>query len=128
MRLVGRVGDIQAAEWIVAGHSRNSEDGREFVHRFFGSFNACRRGSFNEFGRRSDELVARSSDIAGDIVVERQSRRLALVKQVDIFDQLLKSPCKYLVVLNDDRTVAGIVTRTSMTKAVGRFFWGAEVS
>lgn len=49
-------------------------------------------------------------------------------KAQDIFDQLLKSPCKYMVVLNDDRTVAGIVTRTSMTKAVGRFFWGAEVS
>ncbi len=49
-------------------------------------------------------------------------------KAQDIFEQLLKSPCKYLVVLNDDRTVAGIVTRTSMTKAVGRFFWGAEVS
>lgn len=49
-------------------------------------------------------------------------------KAQDIFEQLLNSPTKYVVVLNDDRTVAGIVTRTSMTKAVGRALWGMEVS
>lgn len=46
----------------------------------------------------------------------------------EILDQLLDSPYKYVIVLNDDPTVAGIITRTSMTKAIVRAFWGAEVS
>lgn len=40
------------------------------------------------------------------------------------FDALLTSPTGYVVVLRDDRTVAGIATKTSMTKAMGEVLWG----
>jgi osmoprotectant transport system ATP-binding protein len=46
-------------------------------------------------------------------------------KAQEVLDQLLDSPYKYLVVLNDDRTVAGLVTRTSLTKAIGKALWGS---
>ena len=42
-----------------------------------------------------------------------------------VFDQLLSSSTNYLVVLNEDRTVAGMVTRTSMAKAMSEALWGA---
>ena len=37
----------------------------------------------------------------------------------ECFDQLISSGFPYLVVLNDDETVAGIVTKTSMASAMG---------
>lgn len=40
------------------------------------------------------------------------------------FDILLASSADYLVVLNDDKTVAGLITRTSMAKALGEALWG----
>ena len=40
-------------------------------------------------------------------------------------DKLLASPFNYLVVLNDDRTVAGIMTRTSTARAMAEALWGA---
>jgi osmoprotectant transport system ATP-binding protein len=40
------------------------------------------------------------------------------------FDLLLSSASSYLVVLNDNRTVAGLITRTSMAKAMGEALWG----
>lgn len=40
------------------------------------------------------------------------------------FDKLLASPANYVIVLNDDQTVAGLVTRTSMAKAMGEALWG----
>ena len=42
----------------------------------------------------------------------------------DAFDKLLATNNNYLVVLNDDRTVAGRITRTSMAKAMGEALWG----
>jgi osmoprotectant transport system ATP-binding protein len=42
----------------------------------------------------------------------------------DTFDMLLASSDNYIVVLNDDNTVAGLVTRTSMAKAMGEALWG----
>ncbi len=42
----------------------------------------------------------------------------------DAFDKLLASSSNYLVVLNDDNTVAGLITRTSMAKAMGEALWG----
>jgi osmoprotectant transport system ATP-binding protein len=64
----------------------------------------------------------------GELITEETPTVSRYCKAQEVFDQLLTSPCKYLVVLNDDRTVAGLVTRTSMTKAVGKALWGAEVS
>ncbi|SMC85797.1 ABC transporter ATP-binding protein [Papillibacter cinnamivorans] len=44
------------------------------------------------------------------------------------FDQLLASSLQYLVVLNEDGTVAGLITRTSMAKAMGEALWGELTS
>lgn len=46
----------------------------------------------------------------------------------EAFDLLLSSTANYLVVLNTDQTVAGIVTKTSMAKAMGEALWGAVLS
>ncbi len=40
------------------------------------------------------------------------------------FDLLLTSAANYVVVLNSDQTVAGIITRTSTAKALGMALWG----
>ncbi len=42
----------------------------------------------------------------------------------EALDKLLGSSDNYLIVLNDDRTVAGIITRTSTAKAMGLALWG----
>lgn len=42
----------------------------------------------------------------------------------EAFDKLLASSANYVIVLNDDRTVAGLITRTSMAKAMGQALWG----
>ena len=42
----------------------------------------------------------------------------------EALDKLLSSSSNYVVVLNDNRTVAGIITRTSTTKAMGEALWG----
>ncbi len=40
------------------------------------------------------------------------------------FDQLIDSGMPYLVVLNHDQTVAGIITKTSMASAMAEHLWG----
>ena len=45
----------------------------------------------------------------------------------ETFDKLMTSPTGYVVVLNDNATVAGLITKTSMTKAMGEALWG-EIS
>ena len=40
------------------------------------------------------------------------------------FDKLLNSDKDYVVVLNEDNTIAGIVTKTSMAKAMADALWG----
>ncbi|WP_298502233.1 ABC transporter ATP-binding protein [uncultured Sphaerochaeta sp.] len=42
----------------------------------------------------------------------------------EALDKLLSSTSNYVVVLNDNRTVAGIITRTSTAKAMGEALWG----
>ncbi len=42
----------------------------------------------------------------------------------DCFDLLISSGVPYLVVLNEDQTVAGIVTKTSMASAMAEHLWG----
>ena len=42
----------------------------------------------------------------------------------DAFDKLLSSAANYVVVLHEDSTVAGIITRTSTAKALGEALWG----
>lgn len=42
----------------------------------------------------------------------------------ECFDQLIASGMPYLVVLNEDSTVAGIITKTSMASAMAEHLWG----
>ena len=42
----------------------------------------------------------------------------------DCFDLLISSGFPYLVVLNEDQTVAGIITQTSMASAMAEHLWG----
>ena len=42
----------------------------------------------------------------------------------ECFEQLISSGFPYLVVLNEDQTVAGIVTKTSMASAMAEQLWG----
>jgi osmoprotectant transport system ATP-binding protein len=46
----------------------------------------------------------------------------------DSFDILIESRMEYVVVLNRNGTVAGIITKTSMTKALASVVWGGEAS
>ena len=64
-------------------------------------------------GREISELV---SDEAVTINRKENAR--------EAFDKLLASSANYVIVLNDDRTVAGLITRTSTAKALGEALWG----
>ncbi len=64
-------------------------------------------------GREISELV---SDEAVTINRKEDAR--------EAFDKLLAASANYVIVLNDDRTVAGLITRTSMAKALGEALWG----
>lgn len=68
----------------------------------------------------------------GKEIGELISEEAPVVSQVDdareTFDKLLTSPTGYVVVLNDDSTVAGLITKTSMTKAMGEALWGEMTS
>ena len=46
----------------------------------------------------------------------------------ETFDKLYTAPTGYVVVLNDDQTVAGLITKTSMAKAMGEALWGEMIS
>ncbi|MGI6752243.1 MAG: betaine/proline/choline family ABC transporter ATP-binding protein [Anaerovoracaceae bacterium] len=64
-------------------------------------------------GREIGELVSRKA-----ITVNRKE------DAKEAFDKLLETSSDYLIVLNDDSTVAGLITRTSMAKALGEALWG----
>jgi osmoprotectant transport system ATP-binding protein len=42
----------------------------------------------------------------------------------DAFDKLTAADDDYVVVLNDDQTVAGLITKTSMAQAMADALWG----
>lgn len=44
----------------------------------------------------------------------------------DAFDKIIDTKADFIVVLNRDKTVAGIITRTSITKALASVVWGDE--
>lgn len=46
----------------------------------------------------------------------------------ETFEKLYTSPSGYVVVLNDDMSVAGLITKTSMAKAMGEALWGEMIS
>jgi len=70
---------------------------------------------YGKAGHEIGELVSQDTP-----TVSRHSRAQ------EVLDHLLNSPYKYVVVLNEDRTVAGLITPTSMTKAIGEALWGVK--
>ena len=56
----------------------------------------------------------------------RQTARTARVgdNAKECFDYLLDSGANYVVVLNEDDTIAGIVTKTSVARSVAQNLWG----
>lgn len=46
----------------------------------------------------------------------------------EAFDKLLNSDNDYVVALNEDNTIAGIVTKTSMARAMADALWGGDAS
>ena len=42
----------------------------------------------------------------------------------DAFEILVNSQSGYVIVKNDDNTVAGLITKTSMVKAMAGAMWG----
>jgi osmoprotectant transport system ATP-binding protein len=70
----------------------------------------------------------RSHGKAGRQIGELISTDLPTVNKAadarEAFDRLLESTSNYIVVLNDDDTVAGLITRTGMARAMGEALWG----
>ncbi len=83
-------------------------------------------------GSVSIETIKRSGKAGkeiGNLLPEREET-ITIHRKEDAreaFDKLLASTADYIIVLNDDRTVAGLITRTSMAKAMGEALWG-EIS
>ena len=70
----------------------------------------------------------RSYGKAGKEIRELMSQEAPVVKVSDdaqeAFDKLLGASTGYVIVLNHDDTVAGLITKTSMAKAMGEALWG----
>lgn len=66
----------------------------------------------------------------GDTIGKLVNREIPTVRintsAKDGFDKLVESPYNYIVVLNRNNTVAGIITRTSMTNAFASIIWGGD--
>ncbi|MDF2556567.1 MAG: glycine betaine/L-proline transporter, ATPase subunit [Bacillales bacterium] len=80
---------------------------------YFGTVTIEEIKQHGKAGRNISELVSNETITIG----RKEDARTAL-------DRLLESAANYLIVLNDDLTVAGIVTRTSTAKALGEALWG----
>jgi len=65
------------------------------------------------------EMISKIVDTHVDTVLTNSNAKEA-------FDKLIETKVDYLVVLNGNRTVAGIITRSSMTKALASVVWGEE--
>lgn len=72
--------------------------------------------------------VLRKSGRAGMPISELLTTTTITVDRDDnaraAFDQLIESNSDYIIVLNADKTIAGIITKTSMAKAMGYALWG----
>jgi len=65
-----------------------------------------------------------SSGTIGDVITTGNAVSNIGEDARECFDKLTASGDGYVVVLNDDNTIAGIVTRTSMAKAMAQALWG----
>ena len=58
-------------------------------------------------------------------LVSQEAHTVGLEEDAQVaFEKLLDSPTGYVVVLKEDDTVAGLITKTSMAKAMGETLWG----
>ena len=87
--VVGGVGDAQAIQRMGAGMPGDLEDGVEFLHPSFCRVDAVDVDTGSHLCGRGDGLVIVDTHIAGDVVVERQTRRLVNMQQVDLLDEAL---------------------------------------
>ena len=83
---------------------------------YFGTVSIEDIKAFGKPGKEIAELVAHDVITVG----RKEDAQIA-------FDTLLSSKSNYVIVLNENQTVAGLITRTSMAKALGEALWG-EVS
>lgn len=71
--------------------------------------------------------IKRSGKTTGAIAEEHISQNVVSYvgeRAVECFDKLLNSDNNYVVVLNEDNTIAGLVTKTSMAMAMADVLWG----
>lgn len=66
----------------------------------------------------------KSSGVIGDINPYQNITSNILEDAKESFDKFYNSPDSYVVVLNDDQTIAGIITKTSMATAMADTLWG----
>ena len=64
----------------------------------------------------------------GGIVDRNVPTAMITTNAKESFDILTETKVDYIVVLNRNGTVAGIITKTSMTKALASVVWGCDVS
>ncbi|RBP41576.1 ABC transporter ATP-binding protein [Garciella nitratireducens] len=74
--------------------------------------------SIKEKGRPGEEVSKIMDTNVPTVLLNTNAR--------DAFDLLIETKADYLIVLNRDKTVAGIITKTSMTKALASVIWGDE--
>lgn len=73
-------------------------------------------GSIKKFGKTSGTI--------GEIPVSENAFSYVTEDATECFDKLLNSGNSYVVALNEDNTIAGIVTKTSMARAMADALWG----
>jgi osmoprotectant transport system ATP-binding protein len=76
--------------------------------------------SIRERGKAGEEIIHLAKSNVPTVLINTSAK--------DSFDILIESKMEYVVVLNRNGTVAGIITKTSMTKALASVVWGGEAS
>lgn len=83
--------------------------------------NKCYQGTVSIADIRLTGHVVKS---IGPLVRDNTPTVMVADNAKDCFDLLISSGSPYLVVLNEDRAVAGIITKTSMASAMAEQLWG----
>ncbi|WP_024346207.1 ABC transporter ATP-binding protein [Lacrimispora indolis] len=66
----------------------------------------------------------KSTGTIGEVPVSENAVSYVSESAMESFDKLLNTDSSYVVVLHEDDTIAGIVTKTSMAKAMADALWG----
>lgn len=76
----------------------------------------CLIGDIRHWGRELNSIEPLIRQTARTVRVGDEAK--------ESFDYLLDSGANYVVVLNEDDTIAGIVTKTSVARSVAENLWG----